>query len=100
MEPLSITASVVALIDAGNQVAIGINKPASLCGAPASILALNNELSDLRLVLSEAEILLAEHDTRDDRHTSKLSPQAPATRFLPSFQLAWDHLQELENIKN
>jgi hypothetical protein len=99
MDPLFITASVVALIGAGNQVAIGINKLASLRGAPASILALNNELSDLRLVLSDAEALLAEHDTHDDRRISKLSPQAAAKHFLPRFQLAWDRLQELENIE-
>ncbi len=99
MDPLSITASLIALISAANQVAIGINKLASLRGAPASILALNNELSDLRLVLSEAEIQLAEHKTLDDRHTSKLSPEATAKRFLPGFQLAWDRLQELENVQ-
>ena len=61
MDLLSIAASIIALIGATQQVAVGLNKLASLRGAPAAVLALNNELSDLRLVLSEAEPLLLKH---------------------------------------
>jgi len=62
MDPLSIAASIVGLIAAANQVAVGLNKLASLRGAPAAVLQLNNEVSDLRLVLSGAEPLLYKHD--------------------------------------
>ena len=62
MDPLSIAASIVGLIAAANQVAVGLNKLASLRGAPAAVLQLNNEVSDLRLVLSGAKPLLYKHD--------------------------------------
>ena len=61
MDPLSITASVLTLLTAANQVAKGLDKLASIKGAPAAVLALNNELSDLRLVLAEAEPLLQKY---------------------------------------
>lgn len=61
MDPLSISAAIVALIGAANQVAIGLNKLASLKGASAAILQLNNEVSDLRLILQETEHLLLRH---------------------------------------
>ena len=61
MDPLSITASVLTLLTAANKVAKGLEKLASIRGAPAAVLALNNELSDLRLVLAEAEPLLQRH---------------------------------------
>lgn len=57
MDPLSITASVLTLVTAANKVAKGLDNLASIKGAPAAVLALNNELSDLRLVLTEAEPL-------------------------------------------
>ena len=60
MDPLSITASALTLLAATKQVAMGLDKLASIKGAPAAVLALNNEVSDLRLVLSEAEPLLQE----------------------------------------
>ena len=61
MDPLFITASVFPLLAAANQVAKGLDKLASIQGAPAAVLALNNEVSDLRLVLCEAEPLLQKH---------------------------------------
>ena len=61
MDPLSITASVLTLLAAANKVAKGLDKLASIKGAPAAILALNNEVSDLRLVLGEAEPLLQKY---------------------------------------
>ena len=61
MDPLSITVSVLTLLTTANKVAKGLDKLASIKGAPAAVLALNNELSDLRLVLHEAEPLLQKH---------------------------------------
>ena len=62
MDPLSISASIAALLGAAKQIAIGLDKLASLRGAPAAVLQLNNEVSELRLVLSVAEPLLRKHD--------------------------------------
>ena len=51
MDPLSIIASTIAIIGAGGQAAKAIRKLASLKGAPDLILALNNEINDLHLVV-------------------------------------------------
>jgi hypothetical protein len=99
MDPLSITASIIALIGAGNQLARGINKLASLRGAPASILSLNNELSDVRLVLAETEALLAEHEARDAKHASSIARPRLEKRLSPSLKSVWDRMQELQAIE-
>lgn len=51
MDPLSITASIIAILGAGEAVTQGIRKLVLLRDAPGGILQLNNELSDLRLVI-------------------------------------------------
>ena len=71
MDPLSISASIVALIGAAKGVAVGIDKLASLRGAPAAVLQLNNEVSELRLVLDVAESLLRKHDETAPREDNK-----------------------------
>ena len=70
MDPLSITVSVLTLLTTANKVAKGLDKLASIKGAPAAVLALNNELSDLRLVLHEAEPLLQKHARITDSLTA------------------------------
>lgn len=98
MDPLSISASIVALIGAAEGIAIGINKLASLKNAPASVLALNNELSDLRLVLGEVQPLLEKHyRTSADGNCSLADPAGDST-LLPSVQRAKVKLVELEVI--
>ena len=98
MDPLSITVSIVALIGAAQQVAVGLNKLASLRGAPAAVLALNNELSDLRLVLSEAEPLLLKHGRATVASQTAASSLANDTRLKLSIEGAKDKLVELESI--
>lgn len=98
MDPLSITVSIVALIGAAQQVAVGLNKLASLRGAPAAVLALNNELSDLRLVLSEAEPLLLKHGRATAASQTVTSTVAKDTRLKLSVEGAKDKLVELESI--
>jgi hypothetical protein len=63
-DPLSISASIVALIGATGTIAKGLRKLASLRNAPDTILALNNEVSDLRLIFWEIGSLLEKHDDR------------------------------------
>ena len=51
MDPLSLTASIIAIVGVGGEVAKAVRKLASLKDAPGLILALNNEISDLYLVI-------------------------------------------------
>lgn len=98
MDPLSIAASIVALIGATQSVAVGLNKLASLRGVPAAILALNNELSDLRLVLSEAEPILLKHGrVAVDINGATPSPIEDGVLKL-SFERAKQRLAELESV--
>ncbi|KAL8674119.1 MAG: hypothetical protein Q9168_001456 [Polycauliona sp. 1 TL-2023] len=60
MDPLSISASVVALLGAADGVSRGLRKLLRLRGVPDLILALNNEVSDLQLLLNEVGILVKE----------------------------------------
>ena len=98
MDPLSISVSIVALIGAAQQVAVGLNKLASLRGSPAAVLALNNELSDLRLVLSEAEPLLLKHGRATFASQTAASTVANDTRLKLSIEGAKDKLVEMESI--
>ena len=98
MDPLSIAASIIALIGAAKQVAVGLDKVASLRGAPAAVLALNNELSDLRLVLNEAEPLLLMHGRSDVRTPADISTPLDGDRLKLSVNRAKDRLVELEVI--
>ena len=52
MDPLSLTASIIAIVGVGGQAAKAVRKLASLKEAPDLLLALNNEISDLSLVVS------------------------------------------------
>ena len=98
MDPLSIAAGIIALVGATQKVAAGLNKLASLRGAPAAVLALNNELSDLRLVLSEAEPLLIKHG-RVAVGTQAVTPTPTADdRLKLSIDRARDGLADLESV--
>lgn len=55
MDPLSLAASIIAVIGAVNRVASGLQRIIALKNVPAVLLALNNEISDLRLVLGQIE---------------------------------------------
>lgn len=98
MDPLSITVATLALIGAANQVAVGLNKLASLKGAPAAILALNNEVSDLRLVLQETEPLLLKHSQAAAPGQPPFPPKMIDATFLLSMERAKDKLVDLESV--
>ena len=51
MDPLSLTASIIAVLGVGGQAVKGIAKLASIRGTPELVLALNNEISDLHVVI-------------------------------------------------
>ena len=51
MDPLSLTASIIAIIGVGGQAAKTVKKLASIKGAPDAVLAPHNEISDIRLII-------------------------------------------------
>lgn len=53
MDPLSITASVIAILGAAGEVTKGLAKVQALYHAPAELSGLMNEVSDLRAVISQ-----------------------------------------------
>ncbi|KAF3191327.1 hypothetical protein TWF225_001468 [Orbilia oligospora] len=63
MDPLSVTASIIAIVTAAVQVSNGLAKLIALRGAPEIVMALQNEVSDLRLVVNSCESILNKHVT-------------------------------------
>ena len=91
-DPLSITASVLTLLAAANYVATGLDRLASLRGAPSAVQALNNELTDLRLALCEAEPLLQKHGE------AKIRSAFQDVSWQPTLDRAKDRLADLDSI--
>ena len=77
MDPLSLTASIIAIVGAGSAVGKGLKKILSARNLPDVILQLNNEVTDLQFVVQNVDDLLrhqAESTQEDSRpmqsHTS------------------------------
>jgi len=63
MDPLSITAGILAIFGAGGKVGNGLRKLVQLRDAPAALLALCNEVTDLQCVVQNVDDLLQQwHD--------------------------------------
>ena len=75
MDPLSITASLIAVLGIGGKAAGAIYKIAILKGAPDVVLALNNEITDLRLVLTAIQDVLRK------QNNDELLPSACRCRY-------------------
>ena len=58
MDPLSISASIIAIVGAGGETAKILRHLASMKGAPALLLALNNEITDLHLAVRATQDIL------------------------------------------
>ena len=65
MDPLSLTASIMAVLGAGGSVASSIERIISLRNAPDAILALNNEISDFQLVVGMIQESLQDYESQD-----------------------------------
>ena len=73
-DPLSIITAVVTLLGAGGQIRKGLKKVVSLKNAPGILLAVNNEITDLRAVVQIFDDLLQrQYNTRDAAPYSQLS---------------------------
>ena len=93
MDPLSLTASIIAVLGAGGSVVGGLEKLSSLREAPDMILALNNEISDFRLVVFELASYLRDQPTRSSTNVHTFIDNIP-----PILDRARDKLLELESL--
>ncbi|KAL9117432.1 MAG: hypothetical protein Q9187_006031 [Circinaria calcarea] len=62
MDPLSITAGIIAVLGAGGNVAGGLSKIRELKRAPDGLLQLNNEVTDLQLLVQATDELYRQHN--------------------------------------
>ena len=58
MDPLSITAGILAILGAGGKVGNGLKKIIALKHAPDALLALNNEVTDVQIAVQDVDDLL------------------------------------------
>ena len=91
MDPISISASLVALIGAANTTVQGVRKLLRLRGAPVIILALNNEISDIQLLLNEANVLIQQARSL---HTEDVDKSENQTAGLRSLSPTLGHIQQ------
>ena len=98
-DPLSLVASIVAVVGVGGQVAKAVKKLASLKGAPDIILALNNEITDLHLVVLAIEDVFQKHCSSGvpfpGNRAGDIHVDAAVTKAL---QFAKDKTVELETL--
>ena len=82
MDPLSLTASIIAVIGAGSAVSKGLEKILSARKLPNIVLQLNNEVTDLQYVVQDVDDLLRQQAqvNREDRRP--LQDQASLVRAL------------------
>ena len=65
MEPLSVAANMIAVLGAGGIILKTLDQANLIRQAPEIVLALNNEISDLRLIVHETQRLLQENQARN-----------------------------------
>ena len=70
MDPLSLTASIIAVLGASATVASGIEKIISMRNAPDAILALNNEVADFQLVVGMIHELLQDYNSSNSTESA------------------------------
>ena len=68
-DPLSITASIISIIGAADTVRRTLNKVKTLKNAPADVLALHAEISDLTVVLDDVNFYIADISETEEAST-------------------------------
>ena len=97
-EPLSIVASIIAVIGAAESVGITLNRIRDIMNAPNEVLALSNEISDLTVVLKHVETYATAADgavisLEHLEHLSVLAKRAQS-RLAQLEQIMDNHLHE------
>ena len=92
MDPLSITAGLLAIFDAGGKVGKGLRLLIQLKDAPDALLALNNEVTDLQCVVQDVDNLLQHHSEENALPSSitRHLDQAKATVLALERLIAYD----------
>ena len=93
-DPLSIAASVITVIGAADSIGKTLGKIRTAKNAPAAVLALQNEVSDLRVVLGDVDVCSSDE--------CRVEPTSTTARCLKRLALlitsAENHLRELDRI--
>ena len=92
MDPLSVTASIIAFVGVSGQASRAIRKLAAVRGAPDLVLALNNEITDLHLVITTLQ------DALQRQQLIAMPSSGYYTSITHSLQQALDKVQELESL--
>ena len=82
MDPLSMTAGILAIIGAGSTVRKGLKKIISARRLPDILLQLNNEVTDLQYVVQDVDDLLRQRSPSTGEDRRPLSSQASLTSAL------------------
>ena len=91
-DPLSLTASIIAVLGAAEGVGKTLKRIKNIYNAPTEVLALINEISDLRIILSDLQGYITQNTTR---------PQLPSEQLRHMsvlLQRAKDRLLELDQL--
>ena len=90
MDPLSMTASIIAVVGAGGTIGKGLAKIVALRHAPQIVLALNIEIADLQCVVQDIDDLL--------RRFSEMTDFLPPTSLWRALRKSRKTLAELESL--
>ena len=93
MDPLSVSVSILTMLGTGASLGKAVRKIAGLRGTPDAFLALNNEISDFHLVVSNTDYLIRRYQSTRNvttRHTDF------AVTFGPLLERGKEKLLELE----
>ena len=98
-DPLSITASIIAVLGAAEGVNKTLSKIKSLRHAPNEVLALINEVSDLRLVLGEVERCVIRDASRPSSPIEQLQTMSTLVERAKNTLLELDQLIQYRLLK-
>lgn len=99
MDPLSLTTSIFALIGAVDATVLTLRKLSSLRHLSATICALNNEVTELRILLQDVDLMLLDRGQLSQQGLQMYQSQDPGLMGLvSSLQPARHHLEALDNL--
>ena len=98
-DPLSITASIIAVLGAAEGVSKTLAKIKSLRHAPNEILALINEVSDLRIILGEVERYIIRDASRPSPSNEQLQTMSTLVEKAKQSLLELDQLVQYRLLK-
>ena len=90
-DPLSITASIIAVIGAAEGIGKTFAKIRNVRHAPSEVLALMNEVSDLKVILGDVERYFV-RDTRRTLHSEQLQTMSTLVNSAKEYILKLDQL--------